>query len=102
MNQTASVSGNMMTTILLTTAAFIVTQLMGCISQPSDTTMSANKGSLINKSRTASIIDSPRDLVKNYGAKILVTNLLLIFLKLLKTARFHFLYWKVKLYNLNF
>jgi len=60
-------SGDKMTTVIIITAAFVANLLLGCRSRPADTAKSA-KDTLINKSRTAAIINSPRDFVMNYGA----------------------------------
>ena len=68
MDQTAKYNVNKIVTILQITFTLIVTLLLGCSSQPSDTTMGANRDTLLNKSKTTSIIDTPRSFVKNYGA----------------------------------
>ena len=67
MNQTDRDNGNKIMTILQIASTLIVTLLLGCSSQPSDTTMIAKGDTFLNKSRTTTIIDTPRGFVKNYG-----------------------------------
>jgi len=67
MDQTAGDSGDIRTTFLLIATAFVVTLLLGCSRQSTDTTKSA-KDTLAKKSSTAALIGPPRDFVKNYGA----------------------------------
>jgi len=54
--------------IMQVSTAFIVTLLLGCSSQSSDTTKSRNKDSIINNNITTTSVYTPRSFLKNYGA----------------------------------
>lgn len=56
-----------MTTLLRVTTGFFVALLLGCGSQSDNSTKSRRNDTLINDSKRASFVDTPRSFVKNYG-----------------------------------
>jgi hypothetical protein len=66
-----------MTPLLRVTTVFFVTLLLGCGNQSGDSIKNCKNDTLKNDSKRASLVDTPRSFVKNYG--INDTNRLFVF-----------------------